>query len=127
MPKKSVKGAGRIRQVTNKTVWNRGERYSEIWGVEGTLSAGIAALDLLDPAGREKAIEIAKGIAEEKQPIKMAETKPVRPSILDAVDAVKYATVHYRLHSKEEQEALDELRRILAPPKKPKKRRAKGG
>jgi len=116
MPKKSVKGAGRIRRVAKKTVWERGEHYAEMWGVEGALSAGIAALDLLDSAGREKAIMIAKGLNGADKVAKPG----ARPGVADAVDAVKYASVHYELLSKADREALDELRLILGPkPKKP--------
>lgn len=123
MPKNSVKGAGRIRQVTNKTVWERGDFYAKMYGVEGTLSAGIAALDLLDFEGREKAVKIAKGIAEEKYQQKRCEQEPGVCHIKTAAKVLKYASVRYKLLSKEDKEALDELRRALGP--EPKKRGVK--
>jgi len=126
MPRKSVKNAGRIQQITNKTVWKRADFYAEIWGVGGALSAGIIALDLLDSEGREKAIKIAKGLAEVDG--KVDKTGTARPAVVDAVDIVKYATVQYKLLSKEDKEALDELRRILSPPPPPpRKRKTKTG
>lgn len=39
-----------------------GEKYAEMWGVETALSAGIAALELLDAAGREKAVKMARAV-----------------------------------------------------------------
>jgi len=113
---------GRVESILHKVVHNRANYYASLWDVKTALSAGIAALDMLDSAGREKAIKIANGLTEENLP-----TKPVRPPVSDAVDAIKYATVHYEMLGKEDKEVLDELRRILSPPTKPKKRRARGG
>ena len=91
------------------------------------LSASVVALSKLSAEERENMVAEAQGIAGEKVPEKATATKPVPPSVLEAVDAVKYATVHYKLHSKKEQEAPDELRWILGPEPKSKKRMAKGG
>ena len=114
MPKISVKGAGRIRQVTNKTVWDRGEHYAGIWGVEGTLSAGIAALDLLDSAGREKAIEIAKGLAGEKIPEMAAPlpAKEVERIIKVVTEYCRDGAFQHRLPTTKDHEAFAGLKAI---------------
>jgi len=121
---------GRVESILHKVVHNRANYYASLWDVKTALSAGIAALDMLDSAGREKAIEIAKGLTEEKPKEKdyicPVPTCPVLPK---ALDAVKDALEQNKDLTDKEKTALDNLRQLLEPggKQKKKKRRAKGG
>jgi len=82
------------------------------------LSAGVVALSKLTAEDREEMVAEAQGITAEK---------PLCQPISDAADAIKHATVHYDMLGKEDKEVLDDLRRILGPESKPKKRKTKSG
>ncbi len=52
---------GRIENNLTEQVWVIAKKYENLWDLRTALSAGVAALELLDAAGREKACGIAKG------------------------------------------------------------------
>ncbi len=52
---------GRIDELLHDSVIDRGNYYAQIWNVKTALSAGIAALDMLNSSQREAALAIARG------------------------------------------------------------------
>ena len=91
--------ASRIKTLLHKSVVEWGEKYATMWGTETALSAGIAALELLSPEGREIAVKIARGLGEGQ------------------------AKNHYKLLSPADQELLRQIRKSLAPEETPSKRK----
>lgn len=86
---------GRIENTLYEAVWGRAKHYAGLWDVKTALSAGIAALDLLTPQEREKAIAIAKN--------------KVRSEKMEGA-----ASGSYQLLSSEDQEALDQFREAVS-------------
>ena len=66
------------------------KKYENLWDLRTALSAGVAALELLDAAGREKACGIAKGEIEYEFIIKTKKDDAKSDTIL-AVQAVTAA------------------------------------
>jgi len=141
MVKEKTKTTVDLTEVAKKIKAELAPKY----GLRGTLSAGLVALSKLSADDRERAVAEAKGIEAEPPGVGKQSAQPTqdeidrlwrsikeladkldvqletRPAVSAAADAVKYATVHYKLLSKEDKEAVDELRRILGP--KPKFKR----
>lgn len=55
---------GRIEDNLTEPVWPIAQKWAGKWDIKTAMSAGIAALELLDAAAREKACGIAAGQVE---------------------------------------------------------------
>lgn len=89
---------GRIENNLTEQVWPIAKKFEKLWDLKTTLSAGVAALELLDAAGREKACAIAKGQIEYDFVIRtgIEDIKTVSPAARIVDEAVSASTVQKR-------------------------------
>jgi len=104
-------------------------RLAPVFGLKTILSVG---LELFDKLPDNKKIELAAAV--NQKPVKPIETKAKQSkpeSLKAAINAIKKQAkwtpegeIIFRLHSKEEQAELAELRRLLGPEPKHKKKQS---
>ena len=104
-------------QILWENMWATAERLEQVFSLKAIVSAGVVLFDKLSGDEQKQAITEANRANKEAIPLPL-ET----PNISQSIEDVTYY-VKFKLPSPEEQKKLSELRKMLGP--EPKKRKKK--